>query len=222
MSSKSSRAPGSGGKPAPKTEEPLVIPLSVPVKTKTEEGKELELTELRLGPLQVGHLKGVPMSGLTLGNLLGIGFRMAGIDAPEGSPRSPKNVFRKTAAADLDPIVEIVELSLGRYHKAAEAFDIESVDATKPFTVKLERPAKWAGGDIRELVLQPLTAGHLWESPAGTGLSIYETSHLAGRQAGVSSAVIDGLEMVDAGRVNAAVAGFLFRFRKTGSEPSET
>ncbi len=222
MSSKSSKAPGSGGKPAPKKDEPLVVPLSEPVKTKTEEGEDLELDELRLVPLAVRHLKGVPMTGLTLGDLLEIGFRMAGIDAPEGSPRSAKNVFRKTAAADLDPIVEFVENSLGAYHLAAEAFDIESVDHRKPYTVKLERPAKWAGEDIRELVLQPLTAGHLWDSPAGTGLSIYETSHLAGRQAGVSGAVIDGLGMVDAGRVNAAVAGFLFRFRKTGSEPSGT
>lgn len=222
MSSKSSKAPGSGGKPEPKKDAPLVVPLSSPVETKTEEGEDLELTELRLSRLEVRHLKGVPMTGLTMGNLLEIGFRMAGIDAPEGSVRSAKNVFRKTAATDLDPIIGHVETSLGVYHESAEAFDIESVDAVKPYTVKLERPAKWAGEDIRELVLQPLTAGHLWDSPAGIGLSIYETSHLAGRQAGVSAAVIDGLGMVDAGRVNAAVAGFLFRFRKTGSEPSET
>lgn len=222
MSGKSSKAPGSGGKPTPKIDQPLVVPLTSPVETKTDEGEELVITELRLSPLKVAHLKGVPMFGLKIGDLLSIGFRMAGIDAPEDSPRSAKNIFRKVAAPDLDPIIEIVEESLGKYHEAADTIEIELIDSMKPYTVKLKRPIKWAGGDILELILQPMTAGHLWESPAGTGLSIYETSHLGGRQAGVSSAVVDELGMVDAGRVNAAVAGFLLRFRRTGKGSSET
>lgn len=221
MSNKSSNAPGSGGKAKPQ-DKYLRVPLSTPVKMKGDDGEDKEVGELRMRPMRVADLKGAPVQGLTLGDLLDVGFQMAGFPVLEGSPHTPKSLFRKVHAADLDPLVTYVEESLEEYQVAIQAYDIEAVDPSQEHTVRLTAPISFGSTTVSELTLQPLNVGHLWDTPAGTGLSIYETCHLGGRQAAVSSGVIDRLGMQDAGRLGAAVTAFLIRFRKTGADPSET
>ncbi len=219
MSSKSSKAPGSGGKPE-KRDDRIRVPLSVPVKIRRAgEDDPEEIRELRLGRLEVGHLKAAPLDKLKMGHLLDVGLRVAGIEAPADSAQSSRVLFRKVPIADLGPLIDLVESGLGEYHASAAGYDLDGIDTTKAHTVKLTTAASFAGETISELVLAPLTTGHLWDSPAGEGMTIYETVHLGGRQAGVSSAVVDGLGMVDAGRVAAAVTAFLLGFRAIGLEP---
>lgn len=225
-------------KPAPPPSDPSELREEVPVDDRPwvqfsqaievpKGDKLVPTTRFRIDRLRIGHLRGAPTAAIAVGDVVTIGALMAGITSSDLTEswsviRSRvRKILSPVPANEIQPLVGAVEQGLAVYQKSAEAFENPGRVAECPsWVVNLQHPVRFGKDTVESLTLRALTAGDLWDSPSGSGLSIYETAQLGGRQAGVSSSVIDALGMEDAGALNAVVTGFLLGFQATGTKRS--